>query len=72
MKRIAVVTLAVATLVVMFTSTAYAAKPPSDRVVAIYFHRTKRCPTKDWSAEPDTAPWIIGSVDTPTAPTSCG
>ena len=45
MKRIIVVTLAVATLVVMFTSTAYAAKPPSDRVIAMYFHRTKRCPT---------------------------
>ncbi|TWU37754.1 hypothetical protein Q31b_45430 [Novipirellula aureliae] len=26
-------------------STAIAAEPPADRVVAMYFHRTERCPT---------------------------
>ena len=45
MKRVAIATLAAATLMAVFTSTAGAADPPSDRVVAMYFHRTKRCPT---------------------------
>jgi len=45
MKHIAVVTLVVATLVVMFASTARAADPPTDRVIVMYFHRTQRCPT---------------------------
>ena len=45
MKRIAVVTLTVATLAVTFASTVRAADPPADRVVAMYFHRTERCPT---------------------------
>jgi hypothetical protein len=45
MKYITVVTLAVAAFEVMFTSMAYAAEQPSERVVAMYFHRTKRCPT---------------------------
>lgn len=45
MKRVAVVALAVASLAVVFASTARAADPPADRVVAIYFHRTQRCPT---------------------------
>ena len=45
MKRIVVVALAAACLVVMFDATAWAADPPADRVVAMYFHRTERCPT---------------------------
>jgi thiol-disulfide isomerase/thioredoxin len=45
MKRVAVVTLAVAVLAVVFASTALAADRPSDRAVAMYFHRTQRCPT---------------------------
>jgi len=45
MKRVAVVTLAVAMLAVTFASTAWAADRPADRVVAMYFHRTQRCPT---------------------------
>ena len=45
MKRVVLVTLAVAILGTMFVSTAWAADPPADRVVVMYFHRTKRCPT---------------------------
>lgn len=45
MKRAAVVTLAVAMLGAMFASTAWAAEKPADRVIAMYFHRTQRCPT---------------------------
>ncbi|MFH1923669.1 MAG: nitrophenyl compound nitroreductase subunit ArsF family protein [Planctomycetota bacterium] len=45
MKRFAIVALAVAILAVTFASTARAADPPADRVVAMYFHRTQRCPT---------------------------
>ena len=45
MKRFAIVVLAVASLAVAFASTALAADPPADRVVAMYFHRTQRCPT---------------------------
>jgi len=49
MRRYAVVALAVASVAVTFASTAFAAEQavnrPADRVVAMYFHRTKRCPT---------------------------
>ena len=45
MKRIAVIALAAACLAVMFDVAAWAADPPADRVVAMYFHRTERCPT---------------------------
>lgn len=49
MKRLAVMTLAVASVAAIFASTALAAeqpaKPPADRVVVMYFHRTRRCPT---------------------------
>ena len=46
MQRIIAVTLTFATLAVLLASTARAADdPPSDRVVAMYFHRTERCPT---------------------------
>jgi thiol-disulfide isomerase/thioredoxin len=45
-KRIAVIAaLVAATLVVMSASTVRAAEVPADRVVAMYFHRTERCPT---------------------------
>ena len=45
MKRVACVTLAAAILGVVFASMALAAERPADRVVAMYFHRTQRCPT---------------------------
>jgi len=45
MKRITVVALAVAAVVVTFASAARAANRPANRVVAMYFHRTQRCPT---------------------------
>ena len=45
MKRFARVALAVACLAATFASTAWAADRPADRVLAIYFHRTQRCPT---------------------------
>jgi len=45
MNRVATVTLAVAILGGVFVSAAWAADPPADRVLAMYFHRTQRCPT---------------------------
>jgi hypothetical protein len=46
MKRTPIfVVLAVASLLVMMASALQAAAPPADRVIAIYFHRTERCPT---------------------------
>lgn len=45
MKRVAIAVLGSVVLLAAFAPTAYAADPPSDRVVAMYFHRTKRCPT---------------------------
>ena len=48
MKRIAAIVLpvtAVALLAAMLPSVAAAADAPADRVVAMYFHRTERCPT---------------------------
>jgi hypothetical protein len=48
MKRIAVTVLpviAVALFAAMLPSVAAAADAPADRVVAMYFHRTQRCPT---------------------------
>ena len=35
----------VAVTALMTTSTLYAADTPKDRVIAMYFHRTERCPT---------------------------
>jgi thiol-disulfide isomerase/thioredoxin len=35
----------VAVTALMATSTSYAADTPKDRVIAMYFHRTERCPT---------------------------
>jgi hypothetical protein len=49
MKRFAIAVLASAAVALTFASTAFAAeepaKRPADRVVAMYFHRTQRCPT---------------------------
>jgi hypothetical protein len=48
MKRIATVVLAmvaVAFVAQMFPRVAAAADAPADRVLAMYFHRTERCPT---------------------------
>jgi hypothetical protein len=48
MKRIAAIVLpvtAIALLAAMLPTTAPAADAPADRVVAMYFHRTQRCPT---------------------------
>jgi hypothetical protein len=48
MQRIAAVRLFTLTAIVFATiagSTAQAADAPKDRVVAMYFHRTQRCPT---------------------------
>ena len=48
MKRIAFTVLpviAVALLAAMLPGVAAAADAPADRVVAMYFHRTQRCPT---------------------------
>ncbi|NLF71891.1 MAG: hypothetical protein GX575_22910 [Candidatus Anammoximicrobium sp.] len=48
MKRLAVATLLtlIASFVITFvTSAAQAADAPKDRVIAMYFHRTERCPT---------------------------
>ncbi len=45
MKRFAIVVLAIASVAATYASTALAADRPADRVVAIYFHRTQRCPT---------------------------
>ena len=48
MKRIAIVAVFTAvSLAAMFaaTDTVCSAEPPADRVVAMYFHRTQRCPT---------------------------
>ena len=48
MKRIAAETLLALTamfVVTLVTSAAQAADAPKDRVIAMYFHRTERCPT---------------------------
>ena len=45
MRRFAAVALTIASLAATFASTAWAADPPAERVVAMYFHRTQRCPT---------------------------
>ena len=45
MNRIAVCGLAIALCATPFVSLAESAEPPADRVVAMYFHRTQRCPT---------------------------
>lgn len=45
MKRIAIGLLFAMTVVLFATSVVQAADAPKDRVVAMYFHRTERCPT---------------------------
>lgn len=45
MTRLAVALLAIASVSATYASTAWAADPPVDRIVAMYFHRTQRCPT---------------------------
>ena len=37
--------IAAVTCSTMIPTTAFAADPPADRVVVMYFHRTERCPT---------------------------
>ena len=45
MKQLTATVIAIATISVAWTSTVTAADRPADRVVAMYFHRTQRCPT---------------------------
>ena len=45
MKRLALIASIVAYIAAADALTAFAADRPADRVVAIYFHRTERCPT---------------------------
>lgn len=45
MKRIALIVSVVAFILAADVLTARAADKPADRVVAMYFHRTERCPT---------------------------
>ena len=45
MKQLAITIIAFATISVAWSSTVFAAERPADRVVAMYFHRTQRCPT---------------------------
>jgi hypothetical protein len=49
MRRFAIAALGIASVALTFASTALAveqpARRPADRVVAMYFHRTERCPT---------------------------
>lgn len=45
MKRCAIAVLLVVCAAAAYASTALAADRPADRVVAMYFHRTQRCPT---------------------------
>ena len=45
MKQLAITIIAVATISIAWSSTVFAAERPADRVVAMYFHRTQRCPT---------------------------
>ena len=45
MKRLVLAVLAIASVSATYASTVLAADPPADRVIAMYFHRTERCPT---------------------------
>ena len=48
MKRAATIVLPIVFVVLltaMWPSTVFSAEAPADRVVAMYFHRTERCPT---------------------------
>ena len=45
MNRLALVLVIMASLAATSAASAWAADPPADRVLALYFHRTQRCPT---------------------------
>jgi hypothetical protein len=45
MKRVVSTIVALAAFVSLYHGTVRAADPPAPRVVAMYFHRTQRCPT---------------------------
>ncbi len=45
MKQLAITVIAIATVAGAWSSAVLAADRPADRVVAMYFHRTERCPT---------------------------
>jgi thiol-disulfide isomerase/thioredoxin len=45
MKRFALIASIVTCIAAPDARTAFAAEKPADRVVAMYFHRTERCPT---------------------------
>jgi thiol-disulfide isomerase/thioredoxin len=45
MRRLALIASIVAYIAATDAVTAFAAEKPADRVVALYFHRTERCPT---------------------------
>ncbi len=45
MKQLAITIIAFATISAAWSSTVFATERPADRVVAMYFHRTQRCPT---------------------------
>jgi hypothetical protein len=45
MRRFALVLVSMVSLVTISADTAWAADPPADRVLVLYFHRTQRCPT---------------------------
>jgi hypothetical protein len=45
MKRFTLVLVSMLSLTALCVTTANAADPPADRVMALYFHRTQRCPT---------------------------
>jgi hypothetical protein len=45
MSRLTFLLAILVSLVATFTPSTWAADPPADRVLALYFHRTQRCPT---------------------------
>jgi opacity protein-like surface antigen len=45
MKRLALILVSMVSLAATSAAAAWAADPPADRVLALYFHRTQRCPT---------------------------
>ena len=45
MRRVTFLMLAIVALAIAMSSAVRAGDPPGDRVMAIYFHRTQRCPT---------------------------
>ena len=45
MHRLVLVVVGMMSLATTFSARSWAADPPADRVLAVYFHRTERCPT---------------------------